>query len=285
MWIFFSLLAAFFAGITSVFAKIGIKEVNSLLATSLRTTIILIFSLIVVFYIKSYNELLSLDLKTIIFLVLSGITTAFLWIFYFKALELSSICLVSPIDKTSVILTLILSYFFLDEKITIIKILSMILLLSGAILMTSKSNCKNVSNKKWLIYAILTAILTSLATILGKIGLNDIESNLASLIKTIIVFIIIWFITIVKKQNKNIKNISKKSWIFIILSGLTTGLSWLFYFKALQEGEASKVFPIEKLSIVVGILFSCILLKEQLNKKQIIGLFLIVISTVLLIIN
>ena len=282
MWIIFSLLAAFFAGITTIFAKIGVNNVDSTLATSLRTLIILIFNIIVVIIIGSFNEINKLDLKIVIFLILSGITTALLWLSYFKALQLCDVNKVTPIDKTSIVLTLILSSIFLNEKITIIKIISMILILLGTFLMTNKSTKK--CDNKWLIYAILTALFTSLATILGKIGIKDIESNFGTLIRTIIVFIIIWIIVFIRGKHKEIKIIKKKSWLFIILSGITTGLSWLCYFKALQNGEASIVFPIEKLSIVVSIIFSCIFLKEKINRKSIIGLILIITGTLLLII-
>ncbi len=282
MWIIFALLAAFFAGITTIFSKIGVNNVDSTLATSLRTAIILIFNLLVVLFIGSFNEINKLDFKIIIFLILSGITTALLWLSYFKALQLCDVNKVTPIDKTSIVLTLLLSSVFLNEKITIIKIISMILILIGTFLMTNikAKKCDN----KWLIYAILTAIFTSLATILGKIGIKDIESNFGTLIRTIIVFIIIWSIVFIKGKHKEIKVINKKSWLFILLSGITTGLSWLCYFKALQGGEASIVFPIEKLSIVVAIIFSCIFLKEKINKKSILGLILIVVGTLLLII-
>lgn len=282
MWIIFALLAAFFAGITTIFSKIGVNNVDSTLATSLRTAIILIFNLLVVLFIGSFNEINKLDFKIIIFLILSGITTALLWLSYFKALQLCDVNKVTPIDKTSIVLTLLLSSVFLNEKITIIKIISMILILIGTFLMTNikAKKCDN----KWLIYAILTAIFTSLATILGKIGIKDIESNFGTLIRTIIVFIIIWTIIFIKSKHKEIKLINKKSWLFILLSGITTGLSWLCYFKALQGGEASIVFPIEKLSIVVAIIFSCIFLKEKINKKSILGLILIVVGTLLLII-
>ncbi len=283
MWIIFALLAAFFAGVTTVFAKAGITNVDSTLATAIRTTIILIFTIIIVLIVKSYVDIYKINFKIGLFLILSGITTALLWLSYFKALELADVNKVAPVDKTSIILTLILSSIFLHEKITYIKIISMILLLIGTVLMTYKKD-NNKTDNKWLLFAILTAIFTSLATILGKIGINNIESNFGTMIRTIIVFLIIWIFTISKGKFKDIKFINKKSWIFIILSGITTGLSWLCYFKALQLGEASLVFPMEKLSIVVAVLFSSLYLKEKLNYKSILGLFLIIVATLLLII-
>lgn len=282
MWILFSLGAAFFAGITAIFAKIGVEKVDSSLATAIRTIIILVLSIIVVFLVGSFDEINKLDFKTTIFLVLSGISTSLLWLSYFKALQLGNINKVAPIDKTSIILTLILSLIFLNEKITIIKIVSMILILVGTVLMVGKSY--EIINNKWIIYAIYTAIFTSLTTILGKIGINNVESNLGTLIRTIVVFIIIWsYILITKKQTK-IKKITKKSLLFIILSGITTCFSWLCYFKALQQGEASLVFPIEKLSIVITVIISSIFLHEKINLKSILGLLFIIVGTLILII-
>lgn len=283
MWILFSLGAALFAGITTIFGKFGVKDVDVTLATSIRTTVILLFCLIVVFFVGSFEELNNINIKVYFFLFLSGVTTALLWLSYFKALQLGTVNKVTPVDKTSIILTLILSAIFLKEKITFVKIVSMILILFGTILMVSRRENKGKSSK-WLLYAIYTSIFTSIATIVGKIGIKDIESNLGMLLRTIIIFIIIWAIVLIKKKYKDIKKITKKGIIFIILSGITTGLSWLFYFKALQLGEASVVFSIEKLSIVVSVILSIIFLKEKLNIKGIIGLIVILLGEVLLIV-
>lgn len=284
MWILCALIAAFFAGITSVFAKIGVNNIDSKLATALRTIVILIFSLIVVLIIGSLQEIKNIDVKTIIFIVLSGITTAVLWLTYFKALKLADVSKVSPIDKTSIILTLILSNLFLNEKITLVKIISMLLIAIGSWLMTSKKNNVKEKSNQWIFYAILTAIFTSLATIFGKIGIDNINLNLATLLKTIVAAIVIWSAVFITKKDEKIKNISKKSWTFIFLSGITTGLSWTFYFLSLRKGEASLVFSIEKLSIVVAVLFSIIFLNEKLSKKAIIGLIIIIFGTLLLLI-
>ncbi len=284
MWILCALIAAFFAGITSVFAKIGVNNIDSKLATALRTIVILIFSLIVVLITGSLQEIKNIDVKTIIFIVLSGITTAVLWLTYFKALKLADVSKVSPIDKTSIILTLILSNLFLNEKITLVKIISMLLIAIGSWLMTSKKNNVKEKSNQWIFYAILTAIFTSLATIFGKIGIDNINLNLATLLKTIVAAIVIWSAVFITKKDEKIKNISKKSWTFIFLSGITTGLSWTFYFLSLRKGEASLVFSIEKLSIVVAVLFSIIFLNEKLSKKAIIGLIIIIFGTLLLLI-
>jgi len=279
MWIIFAILAAVFSGLTTVFAKAGVSKVNSTLVTGLRTIVIMIFSVIVFMFLGDGFK--NLNIKTIIFIILSGITTALLWICYFKALSLADVSMVTPIDKLSIVLTLVLSSIFLNEKITIIKIISMICMVSGTFLMVNKNGKKSEGN--WLLFAILTAVFTSLATILGKIGIKDINPNLGTMLRTIIILVIIWGVIFVKREYKDIKELNKKNILFIALSGVSTGLSWLFYFMALKEGEASVVFPIEKLSAAVAILISIIFLKERLDKKGILGFCLIIGGTLLLI--
>lgn len=281
MYIIYALLASVFSGLTSVFAKIGIKNIDSLLATFLRTIVISLFLFLIVIWKENLNDIFLLDTKTILFLILSGISNTLLWICYFKALDLGTVSKVTPVDKTSVVLTLILSSIFLNEKITSIKIISIVLILSGTFL-TIKKESKDSKDNKWIIYAILTAVFTSTTTLLSKIGIESANTTLITFLRTIVVLIILTVITLFKKKYKSIKDIEKRSWLFIILSGLSTSLSWLFYFKALALGEASVVFPIEKLSLVVSILISITFLKEKVNKKQIIGIIIIVIGTSLL---
>ena len=279
MWIFFAILAAIFSGLTTVFAKVGVSKANSTLVSGLRTIVIMIFSVLVFLFLG--NGFKNIDLKTIIFIVLSGITTALLWICYFKALSLADVSMVTPIDKLSIVLTLILSYIFFKEKITIIKVISMICMIGGTFLMVN--NDKENKENNWIIFAFLTAVFTSLATILGKMGINNINPNLATMLRTIVILVIIWGVIIIKKEYIDIRKITKKNILFIILSGISTGISWLFYFMALKDGEVSIVFPVEKLSATVSILISIIFLKEKLDKKGILGFISIILGTLLLI--
>lgn len=283
MWIIYALVSAIFSGLTSVLASYSSKlnKVDSILITTIRTFIILVLSFIATLIYKTFNEIYNLDIKTIIFLILSGISTTLLWIFYFKALDTGDVSKVTPIDKTSIVITLILSMIFLHEKITIIKVISITFILIGTLLTVNKKTT-NEKDNKWILYSILTAIFTSTTTIISKIGLNDIDSVLATFIRTVIVFIILMFIVIIKKKYIYLKDISKKSLRYVIYSGITNTLSWLFYFASLKDGETSIVFTIEKLSIVVTILLSVIFLKEKLNRKQIIGIIIIVIAISLL---
>ena len=285
MWILYAFGSAFFAGITAILAKIGIKNTDSNLATAIRTIVILLFSWLMVFIVGSFNTITELSSKTIIFLILSGIATGLSWLCYFKALQLGNVNKVTPIDKSSTILTMILAMIFLGESITILKVISIILIGVGTYLMIEKKNdTKQAKDNKWLLYAFGSAIFASLTSILGKIGIEGVESNLGTAIRTIVVLVMAWIVVFVTKKQSEIKKIDKRSWKFLLLSGLTTGLSWLCYYKALQDGEASIVVPIDKLSIVITIVFSYIILKEKLNKKSMLGLIGIIVGTLLLLI-
>lgn len=285
MWVLYAFGSAFFAGITSILAKIGIKNVDSNLATAIRTTIILIFSWLMVFIVGSFNTIYTISTKTIIFLILSGLATGLSWLCYFKALQLGNVNKVAPIDKSSTILTIILALIFLGESISILKVVSIILIGIGTYMMIEKKKDDKVSkDNKWLWFAIGSAVFASLTSILGKVGIEGVESNLGTAIRTIVVLIMAWLVVFVTKKQGDIKKIDKHGWKFLIFSGITTGLSWLCYYKALQEGQASIVVPIDKLSIVVTIIFSSVILKEKMSKKSIIGLLGIILGTLLLLV-
>ena len=280
MYIFYALLAALTSGITTLFAKKSLNT-NSNLVTFLRTIIIFLFTIVVVFLFKV--EFVKLDFKTLLFLILSGIFTALLWICYFKALSLSSVNKVTPVDKTSIVLTLILSSIFFKERITLYKIVSIVFMLFGTYLMVGKSDKEN--NNKWLFYAILTSIFNSIATIIAKFGIKDVDALYATFIRVLVVLVCIFLYIFIRKDYKDIKNIKKKDYLYISLSGISTSLSWLFYFMALKLGDASLVFPIEKLSAGFAIVFSSIFLKEKMDRQMKIGFVLILISVAILIVN
>ena len=278
MWILYALGAAFFSGLTSVLCKAGVDDVDSEVSTTIRTLVILFISFIVTFYNESVGSIENLNIKQIIFLILSGISTSLLWICYFKALQLGNVSKVTPIDKTSIVLTLILSMIFLGEKITFIKVISMILILFGTFLTINKVQ-KDENSNSWILYAVLTAIFTSLTTIISKIGLKNVDSSLATFIRTIVVLVIMIFVLLFKKKFIYFKDLNKNNLKYIVLSGVSTSLSWLCYFKALQDNEASVVFTIEKMSLVVAITLSYFFLKEKISKKSLIGIIIITIGT------
>ena len=287
MWVLFAFASAFFAGVTSILAKIGVKDVDSHVATAIRTIIVLIFSWIMVFIIGSQSTIVNIDGKTFLFLILSGLSTGGSWLCYFKALQLGDVNKVVPIDKSSTILTMILAFIFLNEKITINMVIGMIGIAIGTYLMIQKKEKaeKIVKRKAWLIYALLSALFASLTSILGKVGIENVESNLGTAIRTIVVLVMAWIIVFATKKQRDIKKIDKRSLIFLILSGVATGASWLCYYKALQDGLASIVVPIDKLSILVTVLFAYIFLKEKLSKKSLLGLILIIVGTLLVLVK
>lgn len=287
MWILYAFGSALFAGATSILAKIGIEDVDSHVATALRTIVVLIFSWLMVFIVGSQSQLVDISIKSYIFLILSGMATGASWLCYFKALQLGDVNKVVPIDKSSTILTMVLAFIFLKEDITVPMVIGMIAIGLGTYLMIQKKEeeQKEVKNKAWLIYAVLSAVCASLTSILAKIGIENVESNLGTAIRTIVVLMMAWLIVFLQKKHGQVKKISKKSLLFIGLSGIATGASWLCYYKALHDGLASIVVPIDKFSILVTVAFAYIFLKEKLSKKSAAGLILITVGTLSLLIK
>ena len=285
MWIVFAFASALFAGLTAILAKCGIKNTDSNVATALRTIVVLVFSWIMVFVAGAQSGIRDIPTKVLIFLILSGLSTGASWLCYFKALQLGNVNKVTPIDKSSTILTMLLAFIFLREEITWLKFAAMVLIGAGTYMMIQKKETEDKKeDKKWLIYALGSAVFASLTSILGKVGMQDINSNLGTAIRTVVVLIMAWIVVFVSKKQDTIKDIDKKSWIFLALSGFATGGSWLCYYRALQTGPASVVVPIDKLSILVTIGFSYIVFHEKLSLKSGVGLMLIVVGTLVLLI-
>lgn len=285
MWILFAFGSALFAGLTAILAKCGIKNTDANVATALRTIVVLIFSWIMVFVIGVQSGIENISTKVMLFLVLSGLSTGASWLCYFKALQIGNVNKVTPVDKSSTILTMLLAFIFLKEEITWLKFSAMVLMGIGTYLMIQKKETDyKREDKKWLIYALGSAVFASLTSILGKVGIQDINSNLGTAIRTVVVLVMAWIVVFVTGKQDTIKNIDKKSWLFLILSGFATGGSWLCYYRALQTGPASVVVPIDKLSILVTIVFSYVVFNEKLSVKSGIGLLLIVAGTIALLI-
>ncbi len=283
MWIMFAFGSALFAGLTAILAKCGIRNTDSNVATALRTIVVLVFSWLMVFVTGAQSGMNSISMKTMVFLVLSGVATGASWLCYFKALQLGNVNKVTPIDKSSTVLTMFLAFVLLGEDLTWMKAVAMVCIGIGTYMMIQKKQTEEKKeDKKWLLYAIGSAVFASLTSILGKIGISDINSNLGTAIRTIVVLIMAWIVVFVTRKQYTIKDIDKKSWIFLVLSGVATGGSWLCYYRALQTGPASVVVPIDKLSILVTIAFSYIVFREKLTAKAGIGLVLIVAGTLLL---
>ena len=285
MWGIYAFGSAVFAGLTSILAKCGIKKTDSTVATAIRTIIVLIFSWVMVFVVGSQAQIKSIDIITWIFLILSGFATGASWLCYFKALQIGNINKVVPIDKSSVILTIIMAFIFLGEKISVFGLAGVVLIGVGTFLMIEKKDIKVKQTKsRWIIYAVGSAFFASLTSILGKVGISGVESNLGTAIRTGVVLIMAWAMVLITRKAPAVKDVSKKELVFICLSGLATGGSWLCYFKALQDGPASIVVPIDKLSIVFTVLFSYFIFGEKLSKKSALGLVLIVVGTLIMLV-
>lgn len=275
--------SALFAGITAILAKVGIKRTDSTLATAIRTIIVLIFAWLMVWVVGSWNTIHEMSGRTLLFLILSGLATGASWLCYFRALQLGDVNKVTPIDKSSTVLTMILAAVILGEAWTIQKTEAAALIGAGTWLMIAKKDSAGTSSgRSWLFYAVLSAVFASLTSVLGKIGIDGIESNLGTALRTGVVLIMSWVMVFIGKKQKELRAVTAHDLVFICLSGIATGASWLCYYRALQLGEAGIVVPIDKLSILVTVLFSSIFLKEKLAKKAWLGLIFITAGTLLL---
>lgn len=284
MWILYAFGSASFAGVTSILAKCGIRKTDSTIATAVRTIAVFLFSWLMVFVVGSQNQIGAISGKSLLFLILSGLSTGASWLCYFKALQLGDINKVVPIDKSSTVLTIILSFLFLHEGISIPKAIGVVLIAVGTFLMIEKkeTGSEQSNGKKWLLYAVGSAVFAALTAILGKIGISGVESNLGTAIRTGVVLVMAWGMVFATGKRHDVRNIPKNELGFICLSGLATGASWLCYYKALQDGLASVVVPIDKLSILVTVAFSYVVFHERLSKKGAIGLLLIVAGTLVM---
>lgn len=306
MWLLYAIVSSFFAGITSILAKCGIQKTNSNVATAIRTIVVLLFSWLMVFLTGTWTGIMQISRKTLLFLILSGLATGASWLCYFHALQKGDINKVVPIDKSSTVLTIILALVFLHEGFNLGKGVSVVLIGAGTLLMistplpygirklhrteknendreeTETNGHPEESGNGWLWYAVLSAVFASLTAIFGKIGISGIDSNLGTAVRTTVVLVMAWLMVFVTGKQKEVKTIEKKELGFIILSGFATGASWLCYYRALQDGPASVVVPIDKLSILVTIAFSWIVFHEKLTKRAMAGVLFIALGTVLL---
>ncbi len=287
MWILFAIGSALFAGATSVLAKCGIKKTDSTVATAVRTVVVLAMSFVMVLIVGSLGGIRDISAKAWVFLILSGIATGASWLCYFRALQFGDINKVVPIDKSSTILTLLLAFIVLGEPITWLKSVCVVLIAAGTYMMIErkKNDEKKETRRSWIVYAVLSAVFAALTSILGKIGISGVESNLGTMIRTAVVLIMSWMMVFVTGKTSSLRGISGKELGFICLSGVATGGSWLCYYKALRDGLASVVVPIDKLSILVTIAFSYFVFREKLSRKALIGLVLIVAGTLLMLVK
>ena len=287
MWLLFAVGSAFFAGVTAILAKCGIQRTDSTVATAIRTIVVLIFAWIMVFVVGSQDQLRDIGQMTLLFLILSGLATGASWLCYFKALQLGDVNKVVPIDKSSTVLTILLAFLLLGEPIGLFQGIGVALIGAGTFLMIEKkpdASSGSVQGKGWMLYAFGSAIFASLTAILGKIGIQGVESNLGTAVRTGVVLVMAWVMVLVTGRAKEVRQVPGREMIFICLSGIATGASWLCYYRALQDGPASVVAPIDKLSILVTVAFSYLVFRERLTRRSGLGLVLIVAGTLAMLI-
>ncbi len=282
MWLFYAIGSAFFAGVTSILAKCGIRNTDSTVATAVRTIVILFFSWIMVFVVGSQDQITRLSGNTLLFLILSGAATGASWLCYFKALQIGDINKVVPIDKSSTVLTILLALIFLQEGISLSKAAAVLVIAVGIFMMIEKKDVEETKGGKggWIFYAAGSAFFASLTAILGKIGIYGVESNLGTAIRTCVVLVMAWVMVFATGKQGEVKKIVKKELAFICCSGIATGASWLCSYRALQEGPASVIVPIDKLSVLMTVVFSYLVFGEKLGRKEVAGLVLLTVGTV-----
>lgn len=278
MWILFAVGSAFFAGATSVLAKAGIKSVSSDFATAFRTGVVLIFSWLMVFVVGCQNAVSTITPRAPVFLALSGAATGLSWLCYFKALSIGNLSKVVAVDKSSTFLTILLALIFFREPFHWLTGLGIAVMITGTALMLEKGDAKK-GEKGWLFYAAGSAVFAALQSILGKVGVQDMDSTLATALRTVVVLVFAWAIVLGKKEGGDWKKMTRRDAVLLVLSGITTGASWLCYYRALQTGRASVVVPIDKCSMLFAVALSAIFLKEKQTRRSLLALTLVVAGT------
>lgn len=286
MWLVFAFGSAVFAGVTSILAKCGIRKTDSTVATAIRTIVVLAFSWLMVFVAGSQNQIGSIGGETLLFLIFSGLATGASWLCYFKALQLGDVNKVVPIDKSSTVLTILLAFVFLHEAVSLTGGIGVSLIATGTFLMIEKWEAAERKNggSAWLWYALGSAAFAALTSILGKVGISGVESNLGTAVRTGVVLAMAWVMVFVAGKQGELRRIPKDELGFICLSGLATGASWLCYYRALQDGPASIVVPVDKLSILVTVAFSGLVFQEKLTRRAALGLLLITVGTLVMLV-
>lgn len=278
MWILFAVGSAFFAGATSVLAKAGIKSVSSDFATAFRTGVVLFFSWLMVFVVGCQNAVSTITPRALVFLALSGAATGLSWLCYFKALSIGNLSKVIAVDKSSTFLTILLALIFFREPFHWLTGLGIAVMIAGTALMLEKGDAKK-GERGWLFYAAGSAVFAALQSILGKVGVQDMDSTLATALRTVVVLIFAWAIVLGKKEGGDWKKMTRRDAVLLVLSGITTGASWLCYYRALQTGRASVVVPIDKCSMLFAVALSAIFLKEKQTRRSLLALALVVAGT------
>ncbi len=287
MWVVMALLSALFAGLTAILSKMSVRSMDSTVATAIRTTVVLAFAWLLAWMEGLCPRLSGLPARAYVFLALSGLCTGGSWLCYFHALKLGPVSRVAAVDKSSTVLTMLLAWVLLGEPLTWLKGLCILLIGLGTLMMLQPAQGeaeRPAGSAGWLAYAALSALFAAMTAILAKIGIENVPSDLATALRTTVVLIMAWGMVAIGGKREQLRKVERGDLRFLLLSGVATGLSWLCYYRALQEGPASVVVPLDKLSIVITVAFSRIALKERLGRRALAGLLLLVAGTVLLLV-
>lgn len=282
MWIVAAILSAVFAGLTAILSKCGVKNANSDVATAVRTSVVLVMAWLIVFITGAYTTIADISAQSWIFLILSGLATGASWICYFKALSLGEVSKVAAVDKSSAVLSVLFAIIiFPDERnLWWLKLIFLAVIAAGTYLMTDIKRGEDKGRLTWLIFAVLSAVFAAATSLLANAGIEGVDSNLATAIRTVVVLIMAWLIVLCRGEGKFVRELKGREIIFLVLSGIATGASWLCYYYAIQQGQVSVVVPIDRLSILITVIFSLIVFKEKLSVKAWIGLALLTAGTV-----
>ncbi|MCQ2079321.1 MAG: EamA family transporter [archaeon] len=285
-WILLALLSAVFSALTSILAKVGIERVDSNMATAIRTSVVLVMAWLVVLVVGSAGQIGDISPQSLLFLVLSGLATGGSWLCYFKAIQMGNVNKVAPIDKSSTALTMVLAFILLGEGFSVFSGIGLVAIFIGTMLIIERKDIDETrtDRRSWLVYAVLSAVFASLTSILGKVGIEGVESNLGTAIRTVVVLVMAWLVVAVRRRDAGTSEFTRRNVTFLVLSGLATGASWLCFYGALQTGPASVVVPIDKLSILLTVVFATVFLGERMRGRSWIGLAMLVAGTLVLLV-
>lgn len=309
LWLVAAFASALFAGIVSILAKCGLKTIGSDVATALRTCVVAVFTWVMVAIVGSAGAIVAITPRSWLFLALSGLATGASWICYFKALSLGDVNRVVPIDKSSTLMAVIISIVLFGETSNLgLRLAGTLVATTGTLLMIERKADGAGAEKgadateldvvpehakgadaapgcakgdAGLIYALLAAVFAALTSVLAKVGIEGVESNLATAIRTMFVLLMAWGIVAGKGKLKQVREVNGKDLAFLVASGIATGASWLCYYYAIQAGQVSVVVQVDKLSLLVSIAFAYAVFGERLSRRGILGLALIVLGTAL----
>ncbi|MDO4849227.1 MAG: EamA family transporter [Coriobacteriia bacterium] len=284
-WVLAASASALFAGLTSILAKVGIERTDSDVATAIRTAVVLVFSWVMASITAGDlpSALAAISPRSYAFLALSGLATGGSWICYFAALSEGDVNKVVPIDKSSTALSALLAIVLFGETGHLaVKLAATAAILGGTFLMIERkqgAGAPGGEGSRWLLLAVASAVFAALTSVLAKVGIEDVDSNLATAVRTCFVLVMAWAIVAARGKLSLVHEVEPRELGFICASGVATGASWLFYYYAIRTGQVSVVVQIDKLSILVSVAFARLVFGERLSRRAAAGLALIVAAT------